>query len=53
MTPKAEAFFINILKLDPEKVSRDFELYSLKNIEGEQQVLGFIYPLTWIDQGLL
>ena len=35
MTPKAEAFFSNILKLDPEKVSRDFELYTLKNTEGE------------------
>ena len=34
MTPKAEAFFTNILKLDPEKVSRDFELYTLKNTEG-------------------
>ena len=48
MTPKAEVFFTNILKLYPEKVSREFELYSLKNTEGEQQKLGFIYLLTWI-----
>ena len=39
MTPKAEAFFTNILKLDPEKVSRDFELYTLKNAEGAPQAI--------------
>ena len=39
MTPKAEAFFSNILKLDPEKVSRDFELYTLKNAEGMPQAI--------------
>jgi len=29
MTPKAKEFLVNILKLEPEKLTRDFEMYVL------------------------
>ncbi|KAF8518074.1 hypothetical protein JB92DRAFT_2904275 [Gautieria morchelliformis] len=34
MTPKAESFLVNILKLDPDRVSREFEMYTLRSAEG-------------------
>jgi hypothetical protein len=34
MMPKAKSFVVNILKLDPDKVSREFEAYVLQNAKG-------------------
>ncbi|KAF8524007.1 hypothetical protein JB92DRAFT_2882254, partial [Gautieria morchelliformis] len=34
MMPTAESFLVNILKLDPDRVSREFKMYTLQSAEG-------------------
>jgi hypothetical protein len=46
MTPKAEEFLVNVYKLEPEKVARDFEMYVLCNIEGQ-----LLYSLERVSVG--
>jgi hypothetical protein len=46
MMPKAEEFLVNIYKLEPEKVTRDFEMYVLCNIKGQ-----LLYSLEHVGEG--
>ena len=38
MTPKAEAYLVNVLKLDPDRVARESEMFTLQNSEGENSL---------------
>ncbi|KAF8492146.1 hypothetical protein JB92DRAFT_3128097 [Gautieria morchelliformis] len=50
MTPKAESFLVNILKLDPDRVSREFEMYTLRSAEADLLTfLGVNWPCSWAD----